>query len=432
MNKKKLLFLIWLWIFVFILIIIAFIISNSSTKKTKKASATNFKIWILDDNKDDFTNFIEDFKKDKKYSSFSPQIESFSNYEEYYLALASAFAKGEAPDIFMLNNNEKSLFLESISWIDPNIISPDDLRSYFKWFFGDDLIYSVWDKDNKKEFLIGVPAWYETLWVFFNFRKIQDIKKFKNFSYLETLINDKAKEGFSVLGLWDASTTKYAWDIFGQFLMSIGINDIKSLSDSELKQALASYYEFYSWKNNYKDIAYSLKIWNKNNIDAFADWKIWAIFAYPRTLSDIDERWFNKVFLRATSFPDFINDSKFLVNYNYFVINKNTKNMDMALEFLKYLFSEKWEKKYLLHFKYYLPARLSIYEDIKDRDILEPYHIKLKNFYKTDAIYSSFDKGIKYIYDNNIKNILDYWEYNKKTPPVSFCKVKLKFICLST
>jgi maltose-binding protein MalE len=45
--------------------------------------------------------------------------------------------------------------------------------------------------------------------------------------------------------------------------------------------------------------------------------------------------------LRVTTFPDFINNSEKLVNYNYFVLNKDSKNKGIAYDFLKYVFSEK-------------------------------------------------------------------------------------------
>jgi len=64
------------------------------------------------------------------------------------------------------------------------------------------------------------------------------------------------------------------------------------------------------------------------------------IFGYPRMLLDIDEKGFSKAMLRAINFPDFINDSDKLVNYNYFVLNKNSQNKDAANKFLKYVFSE--------------------------------------------------------------------------------------------
>jgi hypothetical protein len=150
MNKKKLIFIILLWIIIILWTLIIIIGAKSSDKKQNKINTNDFKIWLYDINKDQFETFINNFKKTKKYNSFNPKIESFSDYETYNLALASAFAKWEGPDIFMLNNNEKSLFLEQAIWINPEIISPDDIRTYFKWFFANDLIYTIGEWKEKK------------------------------------------------------------------------------------------------------------------------------------------------------------------------------------------------------------------------------------------------------------------------------------------
>jgi ABC-type glycerol-3-phosphate transport system substrate-binding protein len=64
----------------------------------------------------------------------------------------------------------------------------------------------------------------------------------------------------------------------------------------------------------------------------------------------------------------------------------------MAYEFLKYLFSEKGEKAYLNIYKYYLPARISLYSDIKEREINDNFYVKLKDFFNSEANYASFDK----------------------------------------
>jgi ABC-type glycerol-3-phosphate transport system substrate-binding protein len=85
----------------------------SNKTVNNKLSANDFKIWILDDSVEDFNLFIEDFKKDSGLKNLPITVESFSDYGEYNRALASAIIKGEAPDLYMLNNNEKSIFLEN-------------------------------------------------------------------------------------------------------------------------------------------------------------------------------------------------------------------------------------------------------------------------------------------------------------------------------
>jgi hypothetical protein len=49
---------------------------------------------------------IDGFKKFSKTKK-DVVIESFNNYEEYSYALTNAIANGTAPDVFVLNSNEK-------------------------------------------------------------------------------------------------------------------------------------------------------------------------------------------------------------------------------------------------------------------------------------------------------------------------------------
>ncbi len=410
MNKKKMIFLAILGIFAFIIIVIAILMMGSSNDtNTKKAVANDFKIWILDDSKDDFMSFISDFKKDTWNSSFSPDVESFDNYEEYNLALASAIIKWEAPDLYMLNNNEKSIFLENAVWIDPKIFSPDDLRTYFNPFFGDDLILSVWDWEEKNEFLVGVPLWYETLGLYFNFQRVWDVKKIKSFSSIVNFIDEfhNSKPGLVALWIGRWTTVENVSDIIAQFLMADQVKSVLNISSSNIKNVFSEYFDYAWWNNNYSRIDDVLKKSSRTNLDYFVDWEIAMMFGYPRLLEDINERWFSRRNLSVINFPDFVNDSEKLVNYNYFVLNKDSKNEQMAYSLLEYMFSEEGQKKYLNNFKYYLPSRISLYADIKDKNINDAFNVKLKNFFNSEASYSSFDKWLKIIYDREIKKLLD-------------------------
>jgi len=409
MNKKKIFFLAILWFFVLIIVLIVSFINWWEKTDIWNKTSGNFKIWILNDSVDDFSLYIEDFKKASWVINFAPKIESFDNYDEYNSALASAIIKGEAPDLYMLNNNEKSIFLENAIWIDPEVISPDDLRTYFKPFFWDDLILSTWVDDLKKEFLVWIPFWFETLGLYFNFRRINDVKKLNNFPNIENYITElhDSKPELTALWIWRWTTVENSSDIITQFIMSDQVKDLSMVNSSNIKNVFSEYFNFATWDNNYSQFDISLKQEWKTNLDSFIDEDVGMIFGYPRLLSKIDEKWFSKSTLMVTNFPDFINETEKLVNYNYFVLNKDSQNKQPAYEFMKYIFSEEWEKAYLNHFKYYIPARISVYSDVKDRKISDSFNIKLKDFYNSEAIYSSFDKWLKTVYDKEITILLD-------------------------
>ena len=410
MNNKKMIFLWILGFFVVIVIIIAiFLWKQTEENKKTTAKYTDFKIWILDDTREQFNAFLENFKKDTNNSNFSVTIETFKNYEEYNMALSSAIIKGEAPDLYMLNNNEKSIFLENAIWIDPDIISADDLRTYFYWFFWDDLIYSSWEKEQKVEFLVWVPFWFETLGLYYNFQRVNDVKKLKSFPELQNYIEEfhDNKPGLTALwiGMW--STVRNSSDIFSQFLMAENANWIDVINSSNIKKSFSEYFSYNWWDNWYVKADNILKEQWKTNLDYFIDWEIAMIFWYPRLLNDIDERGFKKQLLRAVNFPEFINDSKKMVNYNYFVLNKDSKNRELSYALLKYMFSEEWQLAYLNEHKYYLPWRISLYSEVKNIEINDSFYIKLKDFFNSEAEYSSFDKWLKVNYDRSIVKLLD-------------------------
>jgi len=410
MNKKKLIFLALLGFFVIIIIIVAVLMAKNTDKNNKSTTKTeDFTIWILEDSKDDFNVFLDDFKSDTDNQNLIANIETFSNYEEYNMALSSAIVKGQAPDLYMLNNNEKSIFLENATGLDPEILSPDILRKYFYSFFWDDLIYSSGEKEEKTEFLVWVPFGFETLWLYFNPDIFRDVKKLKSFPEIENLIEEFHQKKPESTALWIGKwlTVSNVANIFIQFLMSEWVNNLEDVNSSNIKKVFTEYFSYNSWNNGYIKADNILRKQWKTNVDFFIDWKIAMIFGFPRLLNEIDDKWLWKRKIRAVIFPDFINESNRMVNYNYFVLNKDSKNNDMAYEILKYMFSEKGEKAYLNNFKYYLPARISLYADLKDREVNENFYVKLKDFYNSEAIYSSFDKWLKPIFDKEIINLLD-------------------------
>jgi ABC-type glycerol-3-phosphate transport system substrate-binding protein len=55
------------------------------------------------------TDTLAKFKeKNTAYQSTQFKIETFNDYEDYTLALTSAFAQGKGPDVYEINNSEKN------------------------------------------------------------------------------------------------------------------------------------------------------------------------------------------------------------------------------------------------------------------------------------------------------------------------------------
>ncbi len=409
MNKNKIIFAI-IWVILFILIIFAALnLRSSSEPNVQNAnSAWGFNIWMVWDESSNLDDFLAEFKTaNPRYASKTNiNIETFSDYESYFYALVSAFSKWQWPDMFTLNNSEQSLLEDNIIGIDPTLISPSDFRKAYKWVFSDDLISRTGDGI---EFLKWIPVWYESLWVFYN-RRYFKAADFDSWTSLWSAIGklyDKNKWELVPLGLWAVDATVHAGDIFTQMLTSSSDGGLDTLWTQAISQALKTYesYGDISWDNAYNSLS-SRNLW-KNNLDLFSLWEVAAVIWYPRTLRDIDEKWYKKTFLLATPFPSYVwTDHKTLINYDYFVINKNSNDVDFALDLLQFMITDQWAEDYLEAFPYYLPAKISLEDDMLEEKIDDNYNLVYKDFYDRDSILTSFNTGIKQIYDREILTVI--------------------------
>lgn len=411
MSRKNLIISLIVWGLILLLIVIFIALWNwSKLSKTKKTS-WNFTVWIFWDSKEKFEKFLTKFKTVAWYKWLNPVVESFSDYWTYSKALTRALAKWKWPDVFVMNNNEKAFFDENIIALDPSRFTPNTFRNKLEWFFADDLLYSDWKDDKKVDFSIWVPVWFETLWIFYNKQRWDKSYELENWAKLSAHIDDLySKRPYVIpLWIWDWTTTKYSSDIFTQFLMLSGKNNIENISD-KIKEALWQYYldQTNNWIRLYNSRKSSLLISWKNNIDLFSRWDIAMIIWYPRMLLDIDKKWFSKRFLEAAPFPWYFNWTwNMLVNYNYFVVNKDTKNSKVAFDLLEYMLTEEWASEYLKEFPYYLPALRSLVAKKSEELIMDWYRVTLWNFYNDNLVFSSFDKWVKSLYDKWVSSLLD-------------------------
>lgn len=416
MNKNKLIFaIIWALLLVFILFTVMTLQKSSEWTNTSNTSS-DFTIWLIAEKDIDPYPIIENFKKiNPDYSSSNIVIEKFTNYEDYYYTLSSALSSDKWPDVFVLNNNEKnSIFSNQATWVHPDVLNPNDFRKKFKWVFSDDLILTYDDWEEVQEFLAWVPVWYETLWIFYNRRYVKD-SDLTSISSLNNKVSElkTQKPSLIPIWIWNWSTVKYAGDILAQFFMLE--NDVAWLSDliwNTLKQWIVSYLLYWDvdWYNSYDSRFMELSNLWQNSIDLFSRWETFMVVWYPRLIKEIKEKWFSKNFLLASAFPHYYSwDWSTLVNYDYFVINKDSLNQDLANAFLSYLSTDIWAENYLSVFSYYLPALLSLESDKLEDKIDEDFNLVLWDFFNNEYNLSSFDKWIKNLYDKWVISVLDNW-----------------------
>lgn len=413
MNKNKIIFsIIWALVLIFF-IVVFFVLSSLWNKNSSKTQADNkkFTIWVLGDSQEKFQEFLKTFKQSsEKYKKTEFRVISFSSYDEYYNSLISSFLWENSPDIFVLNNNEWAIFDKQILWVRPEIASPDDFRKNYEQVFSNDLIKNSELDGKKVEFLKWIPLWYEVLWLFYNFRDLR-WKKLDNWSYVNEAIRELRESSWvSWIWIWNWTTVYEVSDIITQFFLLEWIDKLSSLNWNSLKSALSSYFRFWDVKmdNRYDSFYQDLISTNKNNLDLFSKWDIQMVIWYPRMLEEIDKKWFSKNFLRVNNFPSYsATNNKMLVDYNYFVINKNTKDLDLSLELMKYFSTQEWQKKYLEIFNYYLPSNINLLKTRLEENIMPWYSVKYKDFYNSSFELTSFDKKNRSSYDSQVPQILD-------------------------
>lgn len=415
MTNKKLIFLIIAWVLVvgILLLVVSLKSSTNNTKNTWSKSSWTFNIWIVWDDKEKFNQFLTDFKTmNSNYSNSIFNVESFGTFEEYEAVLASALTRWEWPDLFVLNNNSDSFASQQIIWIDPAEINPNDFRKKYKGIFWDELISVLaWDDGKQIEYLRWIPVWYETLWIYYN-RKYVKASDIDSLAWLSNVVSDikRKKSSLVPIWIWNGSTVVWSEDIITQLFVQEWATKLSDISWSKLKWAFWTYFMYWntSWSNRYDSKFISMKQDSKDNLDLFTDGILAMVVWYPRTLAQIDKNGYSKALLYASPFPkSTLWTNKTLLNYNYFVINKDTINLTLALDLLKYLSSDSWATKYLDKFTHYLPALLSLESDKFDAKVNSKYNIILRDFLNENSDLTSFDKWLKSVYDREIIEILD-------------------------
>lgn len=408
-SRNKIIFFIISWIVIFfvIVIIIIMLVKWNWTSQNPSNSGKNFTIWMVWDDWDT-SDFINNFKT-KAWVKNEIIVENFNSYEDYTLALTHAISSWRAPDIFVLNNNEKnSLFENQVLGISPEVLSVDYFRKNYKIFIAEQLISKT---ENWVEFLIGLPVWYETLWIFYNKRFINssDVDSFSSIKNAISRIKQKNPNSVP-FAIWNGSAVDFSEDILTQFILSEWQErSISSLSAKAIKSWIAIYSLFWDAdsENAYNSRLNEMKLANQTWVDLFSRGDTFMLAWYPRLVNKIDKIWFLPSFLFAKPFPSDSFSKASLINYNYFVVNKDSKNIDLAEKFISYLASQEGSEAYFKTFPYYLPAN-TLFEDTNFSSKIHPkYNVKLWDFYDDSLNYTSFDKGIKTIYDEKIKNIID-------------------------
>lgn len=431
MWKQKMIFLSIIGAVVILISSVFLFIWNSTSDKVVKWPA-EFNVWVVGDETAGYSNIITSFKaKYSEYAKTEIKFTKFSSYSDYEKILQSVMLDGNSPDIFVINNSATSpnsdwLLDSKTVWIPWNVVDADYLSKNFNRVFDELVIQNEetneeWKKI-KVSYLKWIPMWFETLGVFYNFRKVNNVPV--TWSELDEEIQNKSNDSYSTIwiGLW----LKYILnpsDILNLLFLQNWIESYSKLGDSWAKSVLSAYTSYstdtYNWLENLKDQMDTL---NLTTVDLFVRWKIWMLIWYPSLIKEIilakKRNWWDYLigdkFLRTA--PIFQinaesseNSEKInLINYNYFVLSSYSNNKDMWFKFLNYLSTKSAQEEYSKSFNYYIPAFRSL-EDSKLQENIEVWYdrTKFEDFLPTDVTLKWFTKWLKNEYDNYLNKNLD-------------------------
>lgn len=428
-NKNKIIF--WaIWVVLLILILLIVFTLQKWAPEQQTRDRGEFVIWTLYDDVWKMNSFVNTFKqKHSKYESKRIEVVSFENYSDYFYSLVWSFLRWDSPDLFVLNNSDWDFFKEKTLWVDPSVITPSYFRNNFELVFQNDLISRVEIDGQVVEYLKWIPVWYEKLWIFYNFRELR-WADLSTWGWVNEAIRQLRNRWSIGIWIWNGSSVYRVWDVIKWFLVQDWFTSLDRLSQNDIRNTFSRYFVFWdnNWDNKYnQEFDRMINAW-LNNLDLFSRWELHMVVGFPRMIKEIDKKWYNANFLRASSFPQqSLNNWQTLIDYNYFVINKDTRDLDLSLDFLKYISSEEWQNNYLSLFSHYMPSFISLVNDRLNKKIDDSYNITHESFYDSDVELKSFITPLKTNFDEGIKKVLD----NPINYQNSFENLRKRLVCLS-
>lgn len=407
MNKKIIVAvivgIIVLFVFIFLLL------SSQSNKSTWRKLKDTVTVWVLYDGRatrevvNDFLSLYKD------YSHITVDIVEFSNYQEYFQSLMSAFMQQFFPDIFVVANSDRFLFMQTILPLSKEIINQVDFKNNYDEVFSQDLIQVREYNNTKDEYLLGIPIGYETPIVLYNFRMLKG-ENFSTWYFLWDLIKKyREEQGMTLVGMGDGYTVHKKEDILSQFFVQHNVTSIGSYKDHDLKKSLASYFQYGSteWFNQYNTYTDTLLSENKNNIDLFVNGQVAMIFWYPRILEEIEKRKPSRSIIRAAPFPTYKTEwDTYAISYYFFAGNAYTRHYNFVIDFLAFLNTKEAQKRFLEYAPYYLPAQVSLIQERLKEKVKDGYAINYENIYNRNATLVTFESYYKVLYDSLLSWLL--------------------------
>lgn len=405
MNTNKIIFAILGAVILLLIIMLVIQLNRSTTPAQVERQSWDFNIWILDEDRSDFENIIRDFKDEyTRYSNTNIGIESFSDRETYSKSIISALGAWIAPDIFLLNNREFSPLQNHINAISPSAVSPNDFRRDFHPIFSEDLIVDIEGTDA----LIWVPVWYQVPALYYNRRNFPRSSELTDWGRFSVEMESAAQRSNTPpIALWVGTTISRNTAIFLSFLAQEWVWDIEDVQNTHTRQVMSLYRSL--WLIG--DETYIELAWSSNwvgDIEHFATWNVASILAYPRDIKKIADIWFQSNMLFVSPFPlsEWKRDA-IAIDYDYFVMQRNTSNVGLAEDFMSYIASDRGQELFMELFPHQMPAHSWIAIDLEEREIHPSFNVIQRNFLRDQTELVSFWVWNNSQFSKELTHILD-------------------------
>ena len=405
MNTNKIIFAVLGSIILFLIIMLVLQLNRGTEPRQAEKQGWDFNIWTLDEERASFDRLIADFKDEfTRYANTNIGIETFSDRTLYEQTIISSLWAWNAPDIFLLNNKDTSPLENHVIGISPSVVSPNDFRRDFYPVFSEDLVLNI----EKTDFLKWIPVWFQVPALYYNRRNFPRPSELGDWGRLGIEMESMAqRSNIPPLALGVGSGITRNSSTVLSFLTQEWVWDIEEVQNTHTRQVMSQYRALWLiWNQTYIELAWDNP--ELSDIELFARWDVASILAYPRDIKTIADIWFSSNMLFVSPFPlsEWKRDSV-AIDYDYYVIQKNTSNLQLAEDFMSYLASRRWQEMYWELFPHQIPAQPSLAIERAEEKIHPRFNVIQRNFLRDQTELISFWVWNTLVFESTLQEILD-------------------------
>lgn len=397
---------------VFIAIAIMPLLALGCNSETGTSAPVTLKIWKPFVDSEKMQSVITAYQTAHPNVTIEYTKKNIDNYED---DLLNALASNEGPDIFSVNNTWVPKYINKLAPATDKVFTIKTYKETFVDAMASDLI-----RDNK---IYGTAMWVDSLALYYNKDLLGTAgiatppKTWEKLAADVRAISRQDNDGYfsrSGVAIGTNSNVNRGVDIVYLMMLQAGVipwtkdGSQPQFANSITKQgkvinAGKDAVDFYTSFSNPSSANYTWNTESDYSTDAFSNGRAAYLYGYAYTRAQIDAKAPNLNYDVAPVPQNNLSDPT--VNYsNYFaeVVSKQSKNQEVAWDFLKFITSKETLKTYYLTDKEPSSRRDLIEEQTSDIDIGVFAHANLtgKTFYKADE--AKFDALIGEMIDNII------------------------------